>query len=667
MSYLSDNPFTECTARDMGYHEVSNYWCQPYEFYDGLNETALIHSTTPIFIEGARGSGKTMILKHLSFFCQRNEHQDIVETSILDYFATNESIGIYYRFKNDFGKLLSALKCHEELRNDVFFEYFQLYYSRELVSVLDDLYDNSALSSNQSYDIIMDLNSLFGISSLSFPELQKCINHRIEMIDAFIRRLKYMGNISEEFSAIITGETYINKILAIIRRRIVEWNKITLMILIDEYENISAFQKTVNTLIKQTEASTGITYRIGMRPESTVYETYVGNEQLQNGRDFILMQLRVTKPKSFQRFLKIVAKKRLEKSAFFSSHRLTRIEKILGFRENWIEEAKNATKNRPDILFEYISNNNIEKYGIETIKEQLAYPDNPLIEMQNIRWLNRGKPLEYTREAMESYLEAKKTHKTTDLVDGGYKYYLDFDMKYKYSLLFIVLRKCGQRKKYYSFTTFSYLSNGSVNDFLSLCRNTFMAIDKNGYDELLAGRPLPIDIQNQGALEAASEQLDKIRLCEDSGAEMYTFVMNIGDVFRYYHCDTGITFPETNQFAFENEAELYSRHLLKRDLDYMLKWGVVEKKGQRQRISIGKRKGNIYVLNKLFAPFFEISYRTRGGYNFVIKTETFEQMLSNSMDAQDIISVNKKRLTREKKETTGKQNPNGQMCLFEEE
>lgn len=47
--------------------------------------------------------------------------------------------------------------------------------------------------------------------------------------------------------------------------------------------------------------------------------------------------------------------------------------------------------------------------------------------------------------------------------------------------------------------------------------------------------------------------------------------------------------------------------------------GVIQKKSRRQRISIGMKKGNLYNLNKIFMPIFNMSYRTRGGFNYVLK------------------------------------------------
>lgn len=670
MSSMFENPFIECTARDMEYRDVVMYWCQPYEYYAGLDENALMKNSTPIFVEGARGSGKTMLLKHLSYFCQRNEYGDLSGSSLLNHFLRQGSIGIYYRFKNDFGKLLATLKCSQTTREDIFEEYFHLYYSRELLLVLQDLHGARAVEGDVAQNIIDGLNMLFAVESVSLDDILKNINHRIENLDVLIRKIKYLSDIDNAVESVVSGIPFLLKMFEIVRKEISDWRAITLLILIDEYENVSAFHKVVNTYIKQTDAQLGITYRVGMRPEGiSTYVTYIGQEQLQVGRDYLVMHLRVTNPKNFQRFLKTVAEKRLSKVSFFSANKLTRIEKVLGTREDWVKEALAAVRNRPEITFEGIKDSIIQEYSLKSIKDLLSYPANPLIEMQNVLWLNRGKSPKEIKDAMNEYLDAKKNRSAKKTSDIAHKYSLDFDMKYKYALLFSLLAKCGIRKKYYSFTTFSYLACGSVNDFLSLCRNTFTVLDTKSYDCLLRGEPIPAEVQDRGAREAATEQLDKIRLCEDSGTEMYTFAMNIGDIFGYYHRDSAVQFPETNQFAFENEAEIDTRSLLKRDLSYLLKWGVIEKKPTTQRISIGRRKGNLYYLNRMLAPIFGISYRTRGGYNFVIKTEIFEQMLSNSMDAALIISQNKGRSPAKKDAKDSKDSPAmlGQMSLFEGE
>ena len=96
----------------------------------------------------------------------------------------------------------------------------------------------------------------------------------------------------------------------------------------------------------------------------------------------------------------------------------------------------------------------------------------------------------------------------------------------------------------------------------------------------------------------------------------------------------------------------------------MLKWGVIEKKHNTQRISIGRRRGDLYHLNRLLSPIFGISYRTRGGYNVVLKTSAFEELLSTSLDASKILTLNKKNIPSGKSTSTKSATLYGQMTLF---
>ena len=59
------NPFVECTSRDMIFKDVSQYWCDPFACY-AIDYNTLTRSTTPVIVEGPRGSGKTMILDRKS-------------------------------------------------------------------------------------------------------------------------------------------------------------------------------------------------------------------------------------------------------------------------------------------------------------------------------------------------------------------------------------------------------------------------------------------------------------------------------------------------------------------------------------------------------------------------------------------------------------------------
>ena len=194
---------------------------------------------------------------------------------------------------------------------------------------------------------------------------------------------------------------------------------------------------------------------------------------------------------------------------------------------------------------------------------------------------------------------------------------------------------CKVSKSYYSFNTFAYLSTGVVNDFISLCRNTFYHLDNMDLEDLLEGKTISVRIQTKGAEDTANEQLNQIQVTDEFGSEMYNFAMNIGYEFEIMHKDIQSKYPETTQFAFENEAEIDADKRIKAIKDCMIKWGVIQKKSRRQRISIGMKKGNLYNLNKIFMPIFNMSYRTRGGFNYVLKKSMFESLLGDKNQGND--------------------------------
>ena len=60
-------------------------------------------------------------------------------------------------------------------------------------------------------------------------------------------------------------------------------------------------------------------------------------------------------------------------------------------------------------------------------------------------------------------------------------------------------------------------------------------------------------------------------------------------------------------------------------------------------MSIGTKKGNLFHINRIYTPVFNISYRTRGGYNFVIRNDLFSKMISKACESKEIFVFNAKK------------------------
>lgn len=200
------------------------------------------------------------------------------------------------------------------------------------------------------------------------------------------------------------------------------------------------------------------------------------------------------------------------------------------------------------------------------------------MQMMNIVWYLRGKQPEMIQKAQNAYLSGTADKYSEDTVlKEAHKYKLDYSGKYRLQLLCVLCGLYKVSKSYYSFNTFAYLSTGVVNDFISLCRNTFYHLDNMDLEDLLEGKTISVRIQTKGAEDTANEQLNQIQVTDEFGSEMYNFAMNIGYEFEIMHKDIQSKYPETTQFAFENEAEIDADKRIKAIKDCMIKWGVIQK------------------------------------------------------------------------------------------
>ena len=658
------NPFVECTSRDMSYLDVFRYWCDPFRCYK-IDYALLQKSTTPIIVEGPRGSGKTMILKYISYYCQKemlaaskvnNPKSEITKL------IKNGTIGVYFRYKEDFGSLFKLLNCSQNTKDQLFLYYFELYVLEEIINILIDIERHGLISAAAAHDFVANLNNTVGGENNTLTDVFNCFEDKIRMLDSWVRNSRYMENAERDVSDIIGNED-IRSICKNISESFDILRNIRFIIIIDEYENAGRYQRILNTLIKQVDEKTNISYRIGVRPMGIeTFNTNLSTEFLQKDRDYVLFELLASETTPYKLFLEEVARRRLNAIPFYSDNNLTSIKELLGARENLDVEANDVVKGSKKHFDVVFKENNIVLSPEEM--QQIAYRENPLMEMLNIIWVLRGISPSTVSAAMNGYLKGEyKANDMNDSIELAKKYKLDYSDKYRFQLMSILLGIYGKNKKYYSFNTFAYLSSGSVNDFISLCRNVFYHVTDDCSMDIIKDRRIPIETQSKGAEETAVEQLDKIRLSCDHGLEMYSFAFNMGGVFREYHRDKYAKYPETNQFAFENEVEISNRPLLEDVYCSLIKWGVIIKKPRIQGISIGRRKGRLYYLNRMLCPIFGISYRTRGGFNFVVTTSLFERLLKGEVEPETIINwkeSEKKIMVKE-----NDKNNNKQISIFE--
>lgn len=646
MRNFYNNPFINCTARDMSYSDVVNYWCSPFDCYS-MSENELMYSSTPIIIEGARGSGKTMILKHISYFCQKESFKS---ENIIDEIQSLGYLGIYFRYSADYSSLFDSINCSSIFREQLFNEYFQLCISLEIANILKTIELN--FETQDSERLYTSISELCKTDIQNASDIIYWIETSIRELDTIIRNSQYKP-IEEEYE--VKHNSFLFDFLQNIRISISSLQDILFVIIIDEYENIGYYQRIINTYIKQLDGENKFTFRIGVRPEGIKdFSTNVAEEFLQDGRDYLKKQLTINSgdqaiKAKYTAFVKSVINKRLAMIPLFEQFN-TSIDDLLGKKENYIFEAKYHVKGRKDHLSVLLDNKNDEE--INRIKN-IIYDENPIEEAYFVMRYNRGETLDNIFKTKEEVLEGKKTENTK-------KYFLDMKSKYKPALLFWLIDKYKAKKLYYSFATYLYLSSGSIYDFIGLCRTVFDELESDYYSGFEKNCLIPPVIQTKAAVKYAQSQLEKVRINHDYGQQMYTFVNNICNLFGYYHKgDLCLKYPETNQFYIN--GNFYNSGVNQEIWRSLIRWGIIIKKESYQRSSVSvNTKSQLYYVNKSYYPIFGISCHIRGGMNVKINNSMWDSMILESVDPAKLIQI-----SSAKKESNSAKDNALQITLFD--
>lgn len=179
---------------------------------------------------------------------------------------------------------------------------------------------------------------------------------------------------------------------------------------------------------------------------------------------------------------------------------------------------------------------------------------------------------------------------------------------------------------YYGFNTFCFLASGLIRRFILLCRAAFEIAEFEDQNKLINGGTISSSIQAKAARDVAKRQYAKIVRIPIHGKEIQNIMDNIGYLFASYHRDWLISYPEQNQFTIIDQ---YISESHKKILDSAESWSVIQRRPRRQSSSPGKRRTVIYVLNKIYAPYFKYSVRTRGGINIELDAEDISNMIQD--------------------------------------
>ena len=622
MSVLFENPFSGLYGSALSEESIFSYWCSPFRYdFAGIKEDDIYLEKTNIFFFGGRSTGKTMLLRYWSCDVQVLVAREN-NTSFLNQILKNKGVGFYIRIDqptiNNFeGKELSIRQW-----SALFIHYFEMHVARKILEFLNLLKEEGSCENEINNKLIWEICDLIGYPQTD--HLLDIISHldkRIKFVDDFRGELPLFEQPFTKDGKIFTSKSLSFGISTLISKFIGTFKDLNFVICVDEYENFLAYQQLcINAIMKAFTEK--IKFRIGSRLEGfKTYKVGHGEDFLMEKREYKSVELEkiMNKTEDYHKFLIDVAEKRLASSEVLKERGLTNIRSILGLRENLEEEARELVKNRENVAYEYF----LKQTGLpKTELDKVKFPENPLMELMNFIWLSKGVSAQDTFQAMTDYLQKNQTAL-------GKKYNNDYVNKYKLSLMFVLCSIFRTNKKYYSFNTFAFLSSGMVGHFIELCRVAFVNAGWSEYRTLFEEGRINIEHQNDAAYEVSNTAKKQISRIEKYGGRLSLFVENLGNIFKRYHQDNRMTYPETNQFALN--IDFLQDEDLQEAIRSAIKWSVILRKPALQLSGPGENLQELYTLNRIYSPAFRISYRTRGGKSVPLNEELTFQLMSSKI------------------------------------
>lgn len=627
---IFNNPFDDINANTLEPQKLLTLWCDPFsvELLKGTNERNFATVKTPIFLQGSRGSGKTMILKYFSYPVLKERAKNSKEKSIIKQILTEGSVGFYFRcddsFVNTFQSIFKSQSSEGWL---LFFEhYLELNFCSHILSVVKDVCKES--SSDEKFEKcfiekLIENSILINDQNIhSLLELEYFLQRQLYYIDSFKNNSIFLDSKFEPsvmMNLYSLSEIMINTLNSVITG----FENIIYLILVDEFENMTEdIQRFFNTKVKFAHQK--ISFRIGRRSEgTTTTETINDTEYLRVGHDYLLIDISKSMSEKYRKeYFSEMASKRLAAVDFDCYD----IKRMFGTSENLDEECLDICKGRDIHLRMILSEKSSIKRDAKLcnkIIDIIKFPQNPIMETLNALWVIRRK---------ETPEEAAVIAKTAmfDFINkcentNSHKYNNDYTNKYRYTITVLLASIYKREKLYYSFNTIVYLSDGNARTFINICRSIISDALFYERENLLANKLVSPRSQSRAIHEFSISEFESVCSIINYGNDVRNLLLNIGNILMSYHKDKKARYPETTQFTFDN---MQIKGDDKKVVDVAMGWTMIIKREKTQRLSMSiDNKGDIYYINHAFAPMFNISYRIRGGFNVRFSPEQMSRMI----------------------------------------
>ena len=547
-----------------------------FHFFAAPSYFTSLKDKRPCVLMGGRGTGKTTVLRGLSY-----KGQYALNNDNIDKFDLNSYVGVYFRCDTNHVHAFNGKGIDNETWMKIFAHYFNLILTSEILEFVawhkelkpdDEVLPERACcliaTSLHLGDDISDYKKLMDVLETAMYKFQADINN---IADGNMPMLSLAGDPIK----IVTEQA----------EKLRQFRDKTFYLLIDEYENLlDSQQQIVNTLLKHVPQS--YTIKIGVREMGwRVKHTMNPQESVIDPADYVLFNIvdefTDETPDKFESFARNVCQLRI-KDLLEEDGVEFDIEQALGnlpYEEEAVKLGVEQTSLYKNIL-EY------EK------KSGMDLDVSPLYKFFLSYWSENHKLM--FKDEIADYLSNTKIWNTR------YE-------NYKYSLLFKIRtgRGSGGIQKYYAgWSTFVKLANGNIRYLMELVYRSYYLYLQEGGD---IAKPVSADIQTKAARNVGWKNLTELEGTWSNGAQLTRMVQTLGTIFSRLAKEGENSAPETVQFEIEGERSERTEELLQAGI---MNLALIRKPANKQT-GRGSVKEFMSSLHPIFAPYFIYSFRRK--------------------------------------------------------
>jgi len=535
----------------------------------------------PCILIGGRGTGKTTVLRGLSYEGQYasslNKKAQVKEWPFY---------GMYYRVNTNRVTAFRGPEIDEASWTRYFSHYINLTFCKQIFDFL------KWYKSVTSIEIFLD----------DFPLKKICLSLGIP-------KVKNLEELAEELEyTIIEFENSVNSIidnppksLSALAAPIDELTKSLcsspffkgkqFYFLIDEFENLEDYQQIIlNTVIKH--ANTYYTFKVGVRELGWRQRaTLNNNELLISPADYALISISEKLQKNnFELFAKKIICDRLKKE-------------FIEVKDDILEPTaflKSVSEKEESELLTSADEHQKTLQNISAVVSKKEFDEIKKIDRGMLGFLKYLSPDDDSYAIKEYAIKyLKESSSLRNEINNHFHAYL-FTLK---------KGKSGVRKFYCGWDVYLLLANGNIRYLIELVHAAFVNHLENDGKIFEAISP---KIQTEAATQIGKKNLSELEGLSVDGAKLTKLVLSLGRIFQVMASDGKGHSPEVNQFHIKSaSSEIETNEAVKNILKQAVMHLALERSQGSKLLHSQETQEYDYRLHPIFAPFFNFSHRKK--------------------------------------------------------